>query len=424
MTRTFLTVCAAAALISAPAALSAKDRAWQTGQLLDKSLNPYFRTVASGGPTGVSSDGGVSFGAGDNGALAIKPHAAEGDLSYDNYVIAGQDTVYLVEFAHFKSFPVANLSIAKPFSFAVEKNKLIILDLDHREFETSIVKQTPKQGTAVASAAAPVPQEAKPAAQEAKKEAAKAEKPKAAQEPKPKPQSSKPDNVFATAALSSQDAAPPKPKPSPAPAQPAAPSATSQAQPQQQPVKPVVVASVSKPAPKPDPAPAAKPAPKPEPKAEPKPEAVSKPAPRQEGPVARASTKDRAWQAGHLLSVANNNYFFNVTYTSDTEGTAWPFSQGSDGRYTVTGQIAADTSSFYTYDNYVIESEFVAYLVQRMRPKTSPPVRLPGTKPLKFAVEKTKLWVLDENGIEYETKVIKLIQKDSIVDPTARAAAR
>ena len=72
----------------------------------------------------------------------------------------------------------------------------------------------------------------------------------------------------------------------------------------------------------------------------------------------------------------------------------------------------------------MIESQFVAYLVQRMRPKTSPPVRFPGTKPLKFAVEKNKMWMIDDQGIEYETKVIKLIQKDAIVDPLARAAAR
>ena len=168
--------------------------------------------------------------------------------------------------------------------------------------------------------------------------------------------------------------------------------------------------------------PEVKPAAKPEPKVE---AAVTKPAPaRSESTVVRASTKDRAWQGGNLLSVAANNYFFNVTYTSDQDGSSWPFSQGSDGRFTVTGQIAANTASFYTYDNYVIESEFVAYLVQRMRPKTSPAVRLPGTKTLKFAVDKGKMWVIDEQGIEYEFKVVKLIQKDAIVDPLTQKAAR
>lgn len=160
MARTLLILCAAAAL-SAPAALSAKDRAWQTGQLLDKNLNPYFRTVANDA-AGVSSSNSASFGSGDNGALAVKSHQSEGDISYDNYVIAGPDTVYLVEFAHFKTFPAANVSMAKPVSFAIEKNKLIILDLDHREFETTILKQTNKKGTAVASTAAPAPPAADP----------------------------------------------------------------------------------------------------------------------------------------------------------------------------------------------------------------------------------------------------------------------
>ena len=140
--------------------------------------------------------------------------------------------------------------------------------------------------------------------------------------------------------------------------------------------------------------------------------------------VARASSKDRAWQGGHLLSIVDNRYFFNVTFTSDSDGSGWPFVQGSDGRYTVTGQIGIPTNSPYTYDNYVIETQFCVYLVQRMRPKTSMPARLPGTSALKFAVEKSKLWVLDEENIEYETKVVKLVQKDAIVDPLTRAAAR
>lgn len=426
MARTLLILCIAAA------GLAAKDRAWQTGQLLDNKVNPYFRTAAASSDTGgLSSSASTSFGPADNGALVIQPHNSDGNMAYENYVIASGDQVYMVEYAHFKNFPSANLSAGKPVTFAVEKNKLIIRDLDRREFETTILKQADKHGSALASVGEPVKPEAAPA----KTRQAKVDQPKP---DKPKPQSSKPDNLFATAALTNDDINPPKPKPPPKPApQPQAvqtPPAKLPAQPQvaqTPPAKPPakVEASVTKPVQKPQPeapkaaVPTAKPAPKPTPKAE---AAVTKPPqrPQPEGPVVRASTKDRAWQSGQLLSVANNKFFFNVTYTSDTEGSAWPFSQGSDGRYTVTGQIAAETNSPYTYDNYVIESQFVAYLVQRMRPKTSPPVRLPGTQPLKFAVDKGKMWVLDEQGIEYETKVIKLIQKDAIVDPLARASAR
>jgi hypothetical protein len=364
----------------AAASLAAKDRAWQTGQLMNKTVNPYFRVAPVSNDSGPTSTA-TTFGSGDNGALAVKPHAAEGDVSYDNYVIASPDTVYLVEFAHFKTFQAPNISPSKAVTFAVEKDKLWILDLDRREFETKIIKQVEAHPGALAVAG----QTATPPADQVKAEQLKAEQAKVE-----RAKSSKPDTVFATAALTSD--APSKPAP------------------------------VAKPAPLPAPA-----------KVDAKPEAaleasVTKPAQRPQreakpdGPVARASTKDRAWQAGQLLSVPNNNYFFNVTYTSDLEGSAWAFAQGSDGRLTVTSRIAGVTDTPYTYDNFAIESPFVAYLVQRMRPKTSPPVRLPGTQPLKFAVDKGKMWVLDEQGVEYETKVIKLLQKDAIVDPLTRAS--
>lgn len=411
--RTLLILCTCAA------SLAAKDRAWQTGQLLDKALNPYFRTLPASTNSGPSTSSNT-FVAGDNGVLAVSSRASEGNVSYDNYVVEGAETVYLVEYAHFKAFPTPNVSVNKPLSFAVEKSKLIILDLDRHEFDTAILKQVDRHGNAVASAAQPVASAEKQKTEKPKAEPAKVEEAKA---DKAKPQASKPDNLFVRAALSNSDLDPSNTKPAPAVANAKPePKAAAERKPET-PVKkpePKVEASVTKPVQRPEPrlAAPAKPAPKPEVKAEAK--SVAKP----EGPVVRATTKDRAWQSGNLLSVANNIYFFNVTYTSDLEGSEWPFSQGSDGRLTVTGQIAANTPSPYTYDNYVIESQFVAYLVQRMRPKTSPAVRFPGTKPLKFAVEKNKMWVIDDQGIEYETKVIKLIQKDAIVDPLARAAAR
>jgi hypothetical protein len=388
MVRTLSILCLAAF------SLSAKDRAWQSGTVLDKTLNPYIRAVETGGKSRdmISMNGST--------AVGVNVHASDGDVAYDNFVIEGTDKVYLVELSRLKSFKAPHVSLSRPLNFAVEKDKLWIRDLDNTEYETRVLKQIDKPGVAVASAspapAAPTAvEQVKPApakAEQAKVQPAKVEQAKpeqtkveAAKVEKPKP--SKPDSVFATAALPKEDNNPPKPKPVTTAANIAAP--------------PVAA-----------PAPAAVISQKPQP--EPKPEA----------PVARVSAKDRAWQSGKLLSVANNNYFFNVTYSSDTDGSYWPFVQGSDGRYTVNGQIGIATRSAYTYDNYVVESPFVAYLVQRMRPKTSPPVRLPGAAALKFAVEKSKMWVLDEEGKEYETRIVKLIQKDAIVDPLARASAK
>jgi hypothetical protein len=397
----------------AAASLAAKDRAWQAGILLDKSLNPYFRTTSETG----SKSGDAPNIVGDV-TVSVNVHRASGDLVYDDYIIEGPDMVYAVEVTRFKNTKAAHLSLSLPLNFAVEKSRLYIKDLDRVEYEAQILKQVEKSGAKKGDIVAAA--ETKPAPAAVKQEAqAKAEVAKAPEVAKVEVAKAVPV-VPANAVVK----APAKPDPfavasaqtpaaktsSPVVAQPAAPSpvvATATPKP-----APKLEAVVSTPAAQPRP-PAAKPAPKPEPVAK-----------AESTPTARGSSKDRAWQSGQLLIVVNNSYFLNVTYSSDTDGATWPFVQGSDGRYTVNGQIGNPTSSLYTYDNYVIESQFCAYLVQRMRPKTSAAARLPGTKALKFAVEKNRLWVVDDENIEYETKVIKLVQKDSIVNPVTRAAAR
>jgi hypothetical protein len=406
MARILLILCLAAA------SLAAKDRAWQTGTLLDKSLNPYFRAVSGNRSADKSEDATVMYG---SVAVAVNVRQSTGDLIFDDYVIQGEDTVYLVEGSRFKSFKAPHLSLSLPFSFAVEKNKLIIMDLDRNEYETAILKQTPKNAQVhgdVVAAVQPKPEPAKP--EPAKTADAKAAPVKAPAKPDP----------FAVASAKSLVSQTPSAAPAAPVAQPTPPAPAPKPDPKP---APKVEAAVSTPPAKPV-APAPKPESKPAPKVEAAvstPPAKPAPAPKPESAVSvKASSKDRAWQSGQLLSIINNTYFFNVTYSSDTDGSAWPFVQGSDGRYTVNGQIGNPTNSLYTYDNYVIESQFCVYLVQRMRPKASPTVRLPGTKALKFAVEKNKLWVLDEENIEYETKVVKLVQKDAIVDPLTRAAAR
>ncbi|HEY1754958.1 MAG TPA: hypothetical protein VGG72_06150 [Bryobacteraceae bacterium] len=385
MARILLTISLAAVT------LAAKDRAWQPGTLLDKTLNPYIRTANDSG----SKSGDATPMVGDM-AVSVNVHRSTGDLVYDEYIIEGADMVYAVEVTRFKNTKAAHLSLSLPLNFAVEKSRLYIKDLDRQEFEGQILRQVEKTGTKKGETVASA--EPKPAPVAATQKApAKADVPKAdpgkavAANIVPVKAQAKPDAVVASvqAPASKTAVSQPAPKP-PVQTPPAAPKPA-----------PKLEASVSTPAAQPRP--------------QMKPETAT---------AARGTSKDRAWQSGQLLMVVNNGYFLNVTYSSDIDGSNWPFVQGSDGRYTVNGQIGNPTSSLYTYDNYVIESQFCAYLVQRMRPKTSATARLPGNKPLKFAVEKNKLWVVDEENIEYETKVIKLVQKDSIVNPVTRAAAQ
>lgn len=392
----------------AAATLAAKDRVYQTGTLLDKSLNPYIRTTESG-ESGPKSNDFV------NGTVtvAVNTNRTGGAVTYEDYVVEVDDTVYLIEVARMKTYKAPRLSLSRPVNVAVEKNKLYIKDLDNAEYVGDILKQVskngpkesgPKQGDQLAAVETKPAPAAKPVAPPAPK--TQEVKPPAATVATKTP--AKPDPfAVASAKVASQ---PPPAATVPPAAQPPAPKPAPKAE------APKVEAAVTKAPEKPATSGLSTPR---ETKPAPKPENV-----RQEQGVSRSTIKDRAWQSGQLLSIVNNNYFFNVTYSADTEGTSWPFTQGSDGRYTVNGQIANPTNSLYTYDNYVIESQFVVYLVQRMRPKTSPPVRLPGLQALKFAVEKNKLWTMDEQNIEYEMKIVKAVQKETIVDPLTRAAAR
>jgi hypothetical protein len=321
---------------------------------------------------------------------------------YDTFMFESPDAAYLAQVARLRSSRPAHLSPISPVKLAVDKNKLWFVDQDGVEFEAKILKQVQKQGTQPA----PVSQVAQQAAPNPPVPPQPAPKPTVVAAVKPAP-APKPEPV-AVAKVQKPEAAP-KPEPAPKPAAAAAPKA-----------EPVTVAKLQKPdpvvaRPAPAPAPVATPKPKPEPKPEPKTEPTADAA-------APRPIKDRAWQSGQLLSTVSNQYFVNVSYTTESEGSTWNMSQGSDGRLTLVS-LPKTYATNSTYDNYVIESQFCAYLVQRWRPKTAPMVRFPGTTPLKFAVDKNKVYVLDEDGKEYETRIVKLVQRDAI-DTHTRIVSR
>ena len=63
---------------------------------------------------------------------------------------------------------------------------------------------------------------------------------------------------------------------------------------------------------------------------------------------------------------------------------------------------------YRTYQNYVLESGKYIYLVEeRLRRKWAKPARLVVNAPIKFSVEKRKVYLLEEDGKEHETRVIK-----------------
>ncbi|HEY4360886.1 MAG TPA: hypothetical protein VGN17_07955 [Bryobacteraceae bacterium] len=378
----------AIALTAVICAAAPKERAWQNGQLLDNRDTHYF--TAAEIADGATKDGyknqygDIEYSTNTTGAIATV---------YQNFMFDSADGVYLVQVGRLRTSRPIRVSLIVPVKIAVEKNKLYFVDQEGVEYPAAILKQIPKHPLQLAQQA--------PA-----KTPAPAPTVVVVKAPDPAPAAVKPAAPVAKAPV----------KPTPAPAVAPKPEPVVVAK-QVQPPVPAVVRQAPRPEPKPEPVAKADPKPQPAPKA-----AIPAP-PAVRADATKTPVKDRAWQSGQLLSTVSNSYFVNVNYTTDTDAGTWTMVQGNDGRYTLVSQTRPTANNF-TYDNYVIESQFCAYLVQRWRGRTAPMAKFPGTTPLRFAVEKNKLYILDENGKEYETSIVKLVQRDAIDTHTHVAVER
>ena len=115
--------------------------------------------------------------------------------------------------------------------------------------------------------------------------------------------------------------------------------------------------------------------------------------------------KERAWQQGMLLNPENNAYFKSV---SRTEGT------GLSG-FHAAGSTDPDAKHDLTVqDNYVLDAGDMAYLVERVRLNSAASAKVYITMQVKFFVEKKKLYMVDRDGKEVETKIVKQAPKGSL----------
>jgi len=124
-----------------------------------------------------------------------------------------------------------------------------------------------------------------------------------------------------------------------------------------------------------------------------------------------AWAKDRLWQDGSLLDTRSNKYFSSADASSEADRP--PSSQMFTNAQTVQTNIV--------YDRYVVESGEAVYLVERARLKSAQPSLLRPYLSIKFAMDKKKIWLLDEKGREMETTILKRIDKD-VARPSITAA--
>lgn len=116
-----------------------------------------------------------------------------------------------------------------------------------------------------------------------------------------------------------------------------------------------------------------------------------------------ASEKQRDWQTGKVLDTNRQRYFAGTVGSSNTNGTV----DGDAGAYH--GYTSGSSTAVYrVFETFVIEGDQYVYLAQeRLRWRWSKPANVTVNGPVKYSVEKRKLFVLDEDGKEHEMEIIK-----------------
>ena len=122
---------------------------------------------------------------------------------------------------------------------------------------------------------------------------------------------------------------------------------------------------------------------------------------------APAAEKVREWQMGKVLDSQRSRYFAGTVDNANTTGTAQ--ANGNYGTYQ--GNTSSSQTAVYrVFETFVIEGEKYAFKAQeRLKWRWSKPANLTVNGPVKFAVEKRKLFVRDEDGKEHEMEILKRI---------------
>ena len=122
---------------------------------------------------------------------------------------------------------------------------------------------------------------------------------------------------------------------------------------------------------------------------------------------ASGAEKVRDWQTGKVLDSERSRYFAGTVGDANTTGHAQ--ANGNYGSYH--GHTnTSETAIYRVYESFMIEGETHAYLAQEhLRWRWSKAANLTVNGPVKFAIEKRKLFVIDEDGKEHEMEIVKRI---------------
>ena len=108
------------------------------------------------------------------------------------------------------------------------------------------------------------------------------------------------------------------------------------------------------------------------------------------GSFASAKQKERSWQEGVLVGIDEARYFAGTIGSSNTTGNV--HESGDYGTYS--GETSSSQTAVYrVYQTYIVQAGGYVYVAkERLRWRWSKPANLTVNGPVKYALEKRKLY--------------------------------
>ena len=114
----------------------------------------------------------------------------------------------------------------------------------------------------------------------------------------------------------------------------------------------------------------------------------------------------RSWQSGTLIETEQSKVREGNTKNSNTQGTVKDRGDKADYSQNTT---TTTTDNYETYQTYTIKGEQKTYQArEHLLFPWSKPANVTVVDVVKFAVDKSKLYLLDEDGKEHKTTVVKV----------------
>ncbi len=122
--------------------------------------------------------------------------------------------------------------------------------------------------------------------------------------------------------------------------------------------------------------------------------------------VVHAASAPRSWHSGTLVSSEQTKELQGSTWNSNTDASAKKRGDKTDySRNTTT----TSTDNYDKFQVYTIETPHKVYVVrEKLNFPWSKPANITVGEPVKYAVEKNKMYLMDDDGKEHKGSIAKV----------------